>query len=139
MRGRLGHSAVSLLMLSAVLGACAGVRPEVPPVPPIGDARDARGVDPCALLTAEQLTTAGLGGVGAPTVAAEGPRCSWHSDGGDLEVTIWTDGGGLATLAANSEPTSRWSRCIRSSRVVAVSAAARSSSSNPAGTSRSYL
>ena len=105
MRGRLGHSAVSLLMLSAVLGACAGVRPEVPPVPPIGDARDARGVDPCALLTAEQLTTAGLGGVGAPTVAAEGPRCSWHSDGGDLEVTIWTDGGGLATLAANSEPT----------------------------------
>jgi hypothetical protein len=74
-------------------------------VPPITDARDASGADPCRLLTPEQLAVAGLGGAGAVVPAEEGPRCRWSSTGGDLDVTLNAAGGGLATLAENSEPT----------------------------------
>ena len=105
MRGRVCRSAVSVLLLTASLVGCIRPQPQRPPVPVIDDARDARAVDPCALLGAEQLAAVGLGGVGTPAVGAEGPRCRWRSGGGDLEVTVWTGGGGLATLARNSEPT----------------------------------
>ena len=74
-------------------------------MPAITDARDASGADPCRLLTAEQLAVAGLGGAGAVVPADEGPRCRWSSTRGDLDVTLYTGGGGLATLAENSEPT----------------------------------
>jgi hypothetical protein len=77
----------------------------MPPVPPIGDTRDARSADPCALLSAGQLAAVGLGGSAEPGTAEAGPRCRWRSARGDLEVVLYTDGGGLATLAANSEPT----------------------------------
>jgi hypothetical protein len=74
-------------------------------VPVITDARDASRADPCRLLTAAQLAGAGLGGAGAVLPADEGPRCRWSSTGGDLDLTLYTGGGGLATLAENSEPT----------------------------------
>ncbi len=77
----------------------------LPPVPSITDARDATGTDPCALVSAEQLAAAGVGGAGTAVAAEEGPRCRWSGAGASLDVTLYTDGGGLATLAENSEPT----------------------------------
>lgn len=107
MTRRLRRSAGAGLLLSLVLVGCGGQPgPEqLPPVPPITDSHDAGGADPCALLTGEQLRAVGLGGSAEPGTAEAGPRCRWRSDGGDLEVTLYTDGGGLATLAENSEPT----------------------------------
>jgi hypothetical protein len=102
---RLCQTVVLIIGLSAVLVGCGGSSPAPPTVPTIGDARDARGADPCALLSAEQLGRAGLAGAGTATTAEEGPSCHWHGSAGDLDVTIYTGGGGLATLAANSEPT----------------------------------
>ncbi len=80
--------------------------PTVPPVPPIDDARDTRGQDPCALLDAEQLARFDLRPPGAATRVAEGPRCEWGGGAGatSLAVTLYHDGGGLQTLARNSEP-----------------------------------
>ena len=101
---RLSRSVVALLLLSVVVTGC-GSAPETPPVPSISDAHDARGADPCALVSPEQLAAVGLGGTAEPGTAEAGPRCRWRSAGGDLEVTLYTDGGGLATLAENSEPT----------------------------------
>ncbi|MCO1658301.1 DUF3558 family protein [Pseudonocardia sp. S2-4] len=77
----------------------------MPPVPTITDVRDAAGADPCALVTPEQLAGAGLGGAGTAVPADEGPRCRWRSGAGSLDLTLYTDGEGLATIAANSEPT----------------------------------
>jgi hypothetical protein len=104
-RDRYGRTAASLLLLPAALIGCGTSPPEVPPVPAIDDARDASAADPCALVTTGQLAAAGLGGSGAPEAAEEGPRCRWRGSGGELAVTIYTGGDGLATLARNSEPT----------------------------------
>jgi uncharacterized protein DUF3558 len=101
---RLRHTVVLIIGLSMVLTGC-GSAPEPPPLPPIADARDVRGANPCALLTPDQLAPAGLGGPGTATTAEEGPRCRWQGPAGELDVTIYTGGDGLATLAANSEPT----------------------------------
>ena len=101
----LRRTAVTALLLPAVLVGCGTAPQEIPPVPAVGDARDVEGTDPCALLTANQLTAAGLGGIAAPSTAPEGPHCRWSSGGGDLDVTFYAGGEGLATLAANSEPT----------------------------------
>jgi hypothetical protein len=100
----LHRSAVGVLLLSAMAVGCSG-SPELPPVPPIADTRDADGADPCALLTQNQLVAFGLGGVAQRDTSEAGPRCRWSSGGGELEVTLYTGGGGLATLAENSEPT----------------------------------
>lgn len=76
------------------------------PVPAVEDARDARGADPCALVDEARLAELGLPGTGVASSAPEGPRCEWRA-GPDraLTLTLYTDGGGLATLAENSEPT----------------------------------
>ncbi len=105
MTGRYWHMAVLALVLSVVGVGCGPAEPALPPVPEIGDARDAGAVEPCALLTAEQVAAAGLGGTGTPVPAQEGPSCRWSSGAGELDLTLYTDGGGLATLAENSEPT----------------------------------
>jgi Protein of unknown function (DUF3558) len=102
---RLRQTVVLIIGLSVFMVGCGGPAPEPPVVPAIGDARNASGADPCALMSAAQLSALGLGVTGAPSTAEEGPQCRWRGDGGDLDVTIYTGGGGLATLAANSEPT----------------------------------
>lgn len=106
MTKRARRTAVLSLVLLAVGTGCGGGDSDLPPVPTITDVREAAGVDPCALVSAEQLATAGVDGGGATVPAEEGPRCRWSSSGGaSLDITLYTDGGGLATLAANSEPT----------------------------------
>jgi hypothetical protein len=102
MTERLRRTGVLILGLSALVIGCGGPAPAAPTIPA---ARDARGADPCALLTAAQLTGAGLGATGTAATAEAGPRCSWRGSAGALDVTLYTGGGGLATLAANSEPT----------------------------------
>jgi hypothetical protein len=99
----------SLVALVAVLGAgCAGTPDRTPPVPVIEQARDARQADPCRLLSDAQLGGLGLAGPGNRTAAEEGPRCEWRGGTGvALELTLFTDGGGLELLADNSEPTTR--------------------------------
>jgi len=100
------RTAVLVLLLSAVVSGCSGGEPVLPPVPTITDARDAAGTDPCALVTPRQLADAGLGGgPGAAVPAEEGPRCRWRGGAGSLDLTLYTDGGGLGTIAENSEPT----------------------------------
>jgi hypothetical protein len=102
-RARSAAAGVAAFLLAAACG-----RAPVPaPVPPIENARDARAADPCALLSGAQLAALGITGPGAATEAAEGRRCAWASPdhGPDLGITLFVDGGGLATLAANSEPT----------------------------------
>lgn len=93
------------LLLTTGCGAGADDAPPVPPVPSIDNAKSARGQDPCALLSAEQLAQFGFSAPGPGTRAEEGPRCEWRGAGAaTLTVTLYTDGGGLATLARNSEP-----------------------------------
>jgi hypothetical protein len=105
MMKRVRRTAVLALLLMVVSTGCSGGSQPLPPVPTITDAREASGV-PCALVGAEELAAAGLGGgPGAGVPADEGPRCRWSSGAANLEITLYTDGGGLATLAANSEPT----------------------------------
>ena len=92
----------------AVLGAVVGCgsATETPPVPTIDGPRDATGADPCALPAPEHLTALGLAGEGTPSGAPEGPRCTWGgTDGRAFTLTLYTDGGGVGTLAENSEPT----------------------------------
>lgn len=77
-------------------------------VPPIGNARDARSADLCALPTDGQLATLGIRTPGSATTAAEGRRCEWRptpEKGPELGITVFVGSEGLATLAANSEPT----------------------------------
>jgi uncharacterized protein DUF3558 len=105
MTNKVGRTVALALLLSAVVQGCGGAQQDLPPVPVVTDARDAGAVDPCALLSAEQLAAAGLGGPGAAVPAAEGPSCRWRGGTGQLDITLYTDGGGLGTLAANSEPT----------------------------------
>jgi hypothetical protein len=105
MTTRVRRTAVLSLVLLAVGTGCGGGGSDLPPVPTITDAREAAGADPCGLVGAEQLATVGMGGLGIAVPAEEGPRCRWSSGGASMEITLYTDGGGLATLAANSEPT----------------------------------
>jgi hypothetical protein len=98
---RIAAAAACLLVVG-----CAG--PEPPALPPVGNARDARAADPCALPTAAQLATLGIATPAVATPAPEGPRCEWRSavdQGAELGITLYTAGGGLSVLAANSEPT----------------------------------
>ena len=91
-----------------ITGACGGSgdAPPVPPVPAVPAVKDARGQDPCGLLTAERATQFGLPARGTATSVEEGPRCEWSGTGPtSLTITLYTTGRGLATLAANSEPT----------------------------------
>lgn len=94
-----------VLAAGVLLAGCGGSPPPVPPVLGIADARDARGIDPCVLAPADQLVELRLDRAGVAGPSAEGSSCVWSGAGGALTVTLWTDGGGLATLAANSEPT----------------------------------
>jgi Protein of unknown function (DUF3558) len=118
-RGRGGRSAAGstvVLLAAAVLAAgCAhtatpqAARTALPAqpsdaAPAVRDARDARAADPCTLPTGDQLTALGISGAGTPTTAPEGPRCEWHGRP-ELGITLYTNGGGIATLARNSEPT----------------------------------
>jgi hypothetical protein len=65
-------------------------------------------MDPCRLLTNAQLGDLGLTELGTGGRAPEGPRCEWRgATGSVLGITLYTDGAGLATLARNSEPTTR--------------------------------
>jgi hypothetical protein len=98
----------AVALLCGAVAACSGAaRPAEPVVvPPVENARDARAADPCRIPTEDQLATLGLTGPGTPTAAAEGPRCEWRGapqQGAELGITLYTDGGGLATLARNSE------------------------------------
>lgn len=97
---------------AALVGGClllasgCGAAAQTPPVPEIDGAKDARGLDPCTLLPAEQAVRLGLAPQGLPVGAAEGPGCEWRGeDDTSLAVVLYVDGGGLATLAENSEPT----------------------------------
>jgi len=103
MTDRLRQTVVLILGLSVLLISCGSPAPLA--VPSVGNARDARGADPCALLSSAQLAAHGLDATGTPAVAEEGPRCGWRGPSGELDVTLYTGGAGLATLAANSEPT----------------------------------
>ena len=99
------QTAVLILGISVLLIGCGRPAPPTPAVPAIGAARDASRADPCALLSTTQLAAHGLDGTGTPTAAEEGPHCRWRGTAGELDVTLYTGGGGLSTLAANSEPT----------------------------------
>jgi Protein of unknown function (DUF3558) len=106
---RVGAIAVvgAAVLVTAVVG-CGREEAVAPAVPPIGHARDARAADPCALATAAQLATLGIDTPGTVTPAPEGRRCEWRTTtetGPELGITLFVDGGGLATLAGNSEPT----------------------------------
>jgi hypothetical protein len=109
MKGRAGRfAAVAAALLVTALGACgrADAAPEA--VPPIGNARDARSADPCTLAGAEQLATLGISARGTSTTAPDGRRCEWRvtsETSSELGITLFVGGGGLGTLAANSEPT----------------------------------
>ena len=115
-RGRDGRGAAGptvVLLAAAVLAAgCAhAATPQAPPreqssdaVPEVRDARDARAADPCTVPTEDQLTALGVSGQGTSVTAPEGPRCEWHGRP-ELGITLYTSGGGIATLARNSEPT----------------------------------
>jgi hypothetical protein len=107
-RVRLAAVGAAAVLLTGVAAGC-GREPAVPaPVPPIGHARDARAADPCVLPTGAQLAALGITAQGAAATAAEGRRCEWRTgpeSGPELGITLFVDGGGLATLAANSEPT----------------------------------
>jgi hypothetical protein len=105
MTDRIRRTVVLILGLSALLISCGSPAPAASVVPPIGDARDAGGADPCALLSSAQRGALGLPGAGTATAGPEGPHCRWRGSAGDLDVSLYTGGGGLATLAANSEPT----------------------------------
>jgi Protein of unknown function (DUF3558) len=108
--------APAVMMLAVVLAAGCGKAAPPPAaqaeqsaqsaseVPAVRDARDARSADPCALPTGAQLTALGITGAGTHVTAPEGPRCEWHGRPG-LGITLYTNGGGIATLARNSEPT----------------------------------
>lgn len=96
-----------VVLVGALLAGCAGSGEPTPAVPRIENGRDAHGADPCRLLTDAQLGGLGLSGPGVGVPASEGPRCEWRGAGTLLGVTLYTDGGGLATLAQNSEPTTR--------------------------------
>lgn len=116
-----GRHTMPAVLAAAVLLACgcASVPASEPPaseahvsgpaaavVPAIADPREARNQDPCTVLTAERLGRSGLAGTGTPTGPGPGPGCTWQGAGGlVLTVALYTQGGGLATLAANSEPT----------------------------------
>lgn len=78
-----------------------------PPVPAIENPRDARNVDPCTLLSGEQLAQFGLSGSPRPSRTADGlPRCDWGVEGATTAwVQLFTTGDGLQTLTANSDPT----------------------------------
>lgn len=107
-RARLGAVGAAAVLLVGGAAGC-GREPAAPaPVPLIGHARDARAADPCALPTGAQLATLGVDAPGAPATAAEGRRCEWRGateSGSELAITLFVGDGGLATLAANSEPT----------------------------------
>lgn len=94
------------LLLTTGCGGAADGTPPVPPVPAIDDVKNARGQNPCELLSAEQLAQLRLQAPGQGSRVEEGPRCQWRGAGPALlTVTLYTHGGGLATLARNSEPT----------------------------------
>jgi uncharacterized protein DUF3558 len=106
------------LLLTVVATGCAapaessptGPRTQVSdlPVPDIEHQRDARGADPCRLLTDTQLAGLRLAGPGSAAAAEEGPRCEWRGPGATvLGVTLYTGGGGITALARNSESTTR--------------------------------
>lgn len=91
--------------LAGVLTAgCSGsAEPPQPPLPQVDDARDARTADPCALPSVQHLAALGISGPGVATAAPEGRRCEWRGRT-ELGITLYTDGGGLTTIAQNSEP-----------------------------------
>ena len=94
------------LLFATACGGGADGAPPVPPVPPIDAVKDLRGADPCALLSAEKLAQLGLATWGHRSRVEEGPRCQWRgAEAASLTVTLYADGGGLAALARNSEPT----------------------------------
>lgn len=79
----------------------------VPPVPAIDDAKDVRGVDPCAVFAPEQLGQAGFGAPGVPGRTPESlPLCEWQgTNGAVLTITLLLAPDALGTLAQNSDPT----------------------------------
>jgi hypothetical protein len=111
---RSGPFVAALLATAALAVGCAQAAPQpaaaTPPpsptdaAPAVSDARDARAADPCTLPTAAQLTTLGIAAPGTPVAAPEGPGCAWRGRS-ELGITLYTNGGGIATLARNSEPT----------------------------------
>jgi hypothetical protein len=109
MRRARRFTAIGVASLATVLAAGCGGSGEAPDeVPPIQNARDVRAVDPCSLPTPEQLATLGVTGPGAAFTTPEGRRCEWRTTTdtrSHLGITLYTEGGGLATLAENSEPT----------------------------------
>lgn len=99
-------AAIAAFGFLSLPAACAS-DPASPELPPVGNARDARSADPCGLPTPEQLATLGVTAPAVAAAAPEGPRCEWRStvdQGSELGITLFTTGGGLAVLAANSEP-----------------------------------
>jgi uncharacterized protein DUF3558 len=111
---RSGLLLAGLLAATAAAAGCAQPTPQAGPqpapapptdaAPAVPDARDARAADPCALPTSAQLATLGISGSGARVTAPEGPGCAWRGRA-ELGITLYTSGGGIATLARNSEPT----------------------------------
>ena len=110
-RTTIGQAAVLLTAAVLVAGCAHAATPQgAPPeqssdaVPTVRDARDARAANPCSVPTKAQLTALGVSSAGTPVTAPEGPRCEWHGRP-ELGITLYTSGGGIATLARNSEPT----------------------------------
>ncbi|HVL83507.1 MAG TPA: DUF3558 family protein, partial [Pseudonocardia sp.] len=99
------RSAVLCAAVTLTAAGCGTGAGGAPAVPEIDGARDLRGLDPCGLVADEQTQRLELPPEGVAGSAPEGPRCTWSDQATELTVVLYVHGGGIATLAENSEPT----------------------------------
>lgn len=91
-----------LLVLAACTGGTGGT-PARPSVPPISNAKDATYLEPCSMLTPAHRQKLSLG-PGTPGRTDLGTQCVWRTGELTLALTLYVGDGGLAALAATSEP-----------------------------------
>lgn len=90
----------------ATLTACSGEQPKqdaLPAVPEISNTLNVRATPPCQLLSEAQLGKLGFA-EGTPGRTELGAQCVWHTERATLALTRYVGGGGLAALAADSDP-----------------------------------
>lgn len=95
-------------VLAVVVAGCGGstqAENAIPTVPSISNAKSVSGVDPCDLLTDEQLATVGLRAQGKPKDSEDGPTCVWKaSPDRKITLTMFNGKHGLTTLLHRSGP-----------------------------------